>query len=93
MNPAQTPKGYVAVVQRVFKEGPHGPYALATSKDIEGSITFSLGKDVWQEKADPEEGHEVILKDIRKKAGKNETPIWRAYQARFVRPDDAAPRE
>jgi hypothetical protein len=79
---------YRAVVQRVFQTGPHGPYALATSAQVQGSITFSLERDVWQESARPEEGHEVILEDVRKKASRSIEPIWRAYQAHFVRPGD-----
>ncbi|MFZ2048981.1 MAG: hypothetical protein WAV25_01625 [Minisyncoccia bacterium] len=71
-----------AVVQKVV-DGKHGCYAVATSSKIEGSITFSLDPDVWQEKAKPQEGYEVVLGDIRKKSAG-----WRAHSARFLRPED-----
>ena len=35
----------VAVVQRII-EGKHGRYVVTTSEEIEGSITFSLRKEV-----------------------------------------------
>ncbi len=31
-----------AVVQKLIREGKHGPYAVATSNHLEGSVTFSL---------------------------------------------------
>jgi len=72
---------YLAIVQAVVREGKHGPYAVAISSQITGSVTFSLSPDVWQESSEPQEGLEVILGDVRKKrAG------WRAFFARFVRP-------
>ena len=72
----------MAIVQCVVP-GRHGPFAVATSEGIEGSITFSLSKSVWREQQKPEEGIVVILSDLRlKRAG------WRAMSARFVRPAD-----
>lgn len=38
-----------AVVQKVVSGGDHGPFAVATSESIDGSITFSLEPTVWQE--------------------------------------------
>lgn len=74
---------YIAVVQRVVRDGKHGSYAVATSDQIEGSITFSLSSDVWKEKDEPQAGFEVVLRDVRsKRAG------WRAHYVRFVRPTD-----
>jgi len=70
-------KEVVAVVQSVVA-GNHGRYAVAISNDIEGSITFSLRKDVWREKEDPEPGTYVVLLELRKKR-----KGWRAYKARF----------
>lgn len=71
-------KEVVAVVQSVVA-GNHGRYAVTISDDVEGSITFSLRKDVWQEKEDPEPGIYVVLSVLRKKRSG-----WRAYKARFL---------
>lgn len=72
-----------AIVQKVVTEGEHGPYAVATSKEVEGSVTFSLESSVWQEPDLPESGTEVVLSELRKKrAG------WRAMSARFFKPSD-----
>lgn len=72
-----------AIVQDVVRRGRHGPYAVATSDKIGGSITFSLDSNVWQEQAVPEPGTHVYLTDLRKKrAG------WRALSGRFTRPSD-----
>lgn len=76
------------VVERIDLKGMHGPYFEARPKDLKirkrlGNITVSLEKRVWLEVDWPEEGLEVLLWDLRKKkAG------WRAYKARFVRPED-----
>jgi hypothetical protein len=70
------------VVQKVVRNGQHGPYAVAKDERL-GSVTFSLTPDVWQEKRLPETGSEVVLEDFQKKrAG------WRAMFARFLRPED-----
>lgn len=70
------------VVDKVIKNGRHGPYAIARDHKL-GSVTFSLLSEVWQEKQFPEPGSEVVLEDFQKKrAG------WRAMSARFLRPDD-----
>ena len=72
-----------AIVQKIVMEGRHGPYAVATSISVLGSITFSLTKEVWGEEDRPEPGTFVILNKLRKKrAG------WRAMNGRFVRPSD-----
>ena len=85
-NPKERPDEYRAVVQQVI-QGKHGPYAVATSDQIEGSITFSLDPDVWKENEHPRNGYEVVLGDVRnKRAG------WRAHSARFVRPTDEQPQ-
>lgn len=71
-----------AIVQSV-QNGRHGRYAVATSSEVEGSITFTLDSTVWQEKDEPERGMSVILSDLRKKrAG------WRAMSGRYFRPGD-----
>lgn len=86
-SPKEKPDEYRAVVQQVIREGKHGPYAVATSDQIEGSITFSLDSNVWKEDEHPRNGYEVILNDVRKKrAG------WRAHSARFVRLTDEQPQ-
>jgi len=75
-------KRYTAIVQQVYPNGAHGPYAKARSEKL-GSVTFSLLRDVWKEKKRPDEGARVLLTQIRgKSAG------WRAESARFLRPDD-----
>ena len=75
-------ESYRAVVQAVI-QGPHGPYVVATAKNLYGSVTFALARDVWQDSGVPEPGAEVVLTDLRRKqAG------WRAYSARFLRPAD-----
>lgn len=71
-----------AIVQSV-RDGPHGKFAIATCEGVEGSITFSLDKSVWQESDEPEPGSVVWLSDLRKKrAG------WRAMCGRYLRPSD-----
>ncbi len=66
-----------AVVERVIREGKHGPFVVATSDAITGSVTFSLEPTVWQDDEWPEEGAVVYLTKLRKKrAG------WRAKQGR-----------
>ncbi len=71
----------MAVVQKLIPHGRHGPYAVATSNSMKGCyITFSLRRDIWREKRQPEPGLHVMLSDIRKKERG-----WRAYRARFVR--------
>jgi len=86
---------YRCTVHAVFPNGPHGPYALATSddEDLPGTVTFSLSPDnsVWRETRWPEGGHDVIVSDVTLKASsskKSEESIWRAYSARFLRPED-----
>lgn len=72
-----------AIVQKVVRNGQHGPYAIATSEDVIGSITFSLERAVWREDRIPEQGIVVILSDLQKKrAG------WRAMVGRFLKPSD-----
>lgn len=83
-------KSHLCIVGRVFPMGPHGPYVLATSKTLEGTVTFSLSESgVWQEDRWPEPGHKVLVGDITQKGVEGEEgPAWRAYKARFVRPSD-----
>jgi len=66
-----------AVVEKVIGNGKHGPFVVATSDAIRGSVTFSLEPTVWQEDEWPEEGAVVYLTNLReKRAG------WRAKQGR-----------
>ncbi len=75
-------KIYPAVVEKVIREGSHGPYAVANSEEL-GYLTFSLSSSVWQEEDWPEPGTLVILEKITKKrAG------WRAHRGRFYKPSD-----
>lgn len=72
-----------AVVQKVVSEGRHGPFAVATSDGLDGSVTFSLERTIWKEKEWPEEGMYVLLGKLRqKRAG------WRAKAGRFFKPSD-----
>ncbi len=72
-----------AIVQKVIREGKHGPFAVATSDQLDGSVTFSLEPTVWTEDDWPEQGMVVILgKLIQKRAG------WRAKEGRFFKPSD-----
>lgn len=74
--------GYQAIVEKVYGDGPHGPYAVARSSEL-GSITFALNQDVWPEEDWPEPGMIVMLSRVRKKrAG------WRAKHGRFIEPSD-----
>jgi len=73
-------KPYRAIVEKVFKTGPHGPYAVARSKEL-GSITFSLKPETWKEEEWPEPRECVTLEKMRKHAAG-----WRAKEARFVKP-------
>ena len=75
-------KEIVAVVQDIVK-GKHGYYVVTTSGEIKGSITFSLRKEVWQEKSNPKPGDRVVLSELRKKRDG-----WYACKARFFRPED-----
>lgn len=71
-----------AVVQKVYPDGRHGPYAIATVESL-GSITFSLEGSVWDEEDVPEPGEIVMLSKLRKKrAG------WKAMFGRRYRPSD-----
>ena len=75
---------YVGTIQKVVKEGRHGPYAVARCEEL-GSVTFSLKPPVWPENNWPEPGTIVVLGEIiRKRAG------WRAQHGRFLRPSDEA---
>lgn len=75
---------HIAEVARVV-EG-QSPYAVATADELDGSVTFSLQKNhgVWDENNLPLPGQKVILNDIRHHKGKG----WRAFKARFFRPED-----
>ncbi|OHA72013.1 MAG: hypothetical protein A3A27_01985 [Candidatus Wildermuthbacteria bacterium RIFCSPLOWO2_01_FULL_47_18] len=75
-------QNYQAVVEKIIRNGKHGPYAVARSKEL-GSVTFALNSGAEQEKDWPEPGTYVMLSQVRKKrAG------WRAQHWRFVRPSD-----
>lgn len=81
MNTLSSP--IVAIVQKVIASGPHGPFAVTSSKGIEGSITVSLNPPAWQEEKWPDGGTMVVLDDVyKKRAG------WRANAGRFYRPTD-----
>ena len=78
-------KSYQAIVEKIIRNGRHGPYAVAHSKELD-SITFSLDRLVWQEDDWPEPGMYVMLTQVRRKrAG------WRANRGRFVIPSDEQP--
>ena len=72
-----------AIVQKVIRDGKHGSFAVATSDQFEGSVTFSLEPTVWKEDEWPEEGVMVFLGKLRRKrAG------WRAKTGRFWKLSD-----
>ena len=74
---------FVVVVQDV-RDGEHGLYAIVNAPAklrIEGSITFSISKSVWNQDRSPEKGEKVIIGDITEKpAG------YRANRARPKKP-------
>lgn len=71
-----------AVVQRIYLDGKHGPYAVATTEELV-SITFSLDDSVWEGEDAPELGEVVLLSKLRKKrAG------WKAMHGRRFRLSD-----
>ena len=72
-----------AVVKKIIPDGTHGPYAVATTDGIEGSITFSLKEDVWNENDWPEPGTIVLLSKLCKK-----TAGWRSMEARLYKIED-----
>lgn len=75
---------FTALVRDVFgSDATHGPYAVATSDEVRGSITFSLRQSVWQERVLPCKGVYVVLFDLRKCKGG-----WRAMCGRFFQPAD-----
>jgi hypothetical protein len=76
-----SPLEYVAIVQDVVIDGKKGSYVVTTCDGLEGSVTFSLTTEVWQENKQPEKGNLVILSDVRRTSNG-----WRAYHARFYRP-------
>lgn len=74
---------WIRAVVHSVRDGPHGPYAIATADGIEGSVTFLLQPPVWREKTRPEGGVHVLLKDIHlKNAG------WRAGRGKYFRLGD-----
>ncbi len=76
-------QGYQAVVEKIIPDGRNGPYAVARSKEIKGTVTFSLDFEVWQEKQLPKPGTHVMLYGVIKKdAG------WRAEKGRLFKPSD-----
>lgn len=68
-----------------LQQGRQGPYAVAKSDVVEGSITFSLSPPTWSEGEQPEPAHFVVLSGIRRMSAG-----WRASRARFYGPADAA---
>jgi hypothetical protein len=71
-----------ATVQKIVN-GRHGRYAVATSEDVLGSITFSLDFPYWKEIDDPDPGTIVSLSNLRKKRDG-----WRAMRARDLQPNE-----
>jgi hypothetical protein len=65
---------------------PHGSYAVVAVDNFMRYVTFSLS-EAWREefKLDNENarGFSVVLEDLVMKSKR-----WRAYSARFVRPED-----
>ncbi|MCX6779429.1 MAG: hypothetical protein NTU97_04340 [Candidatus Magasanikbacteria bacterium] len=77
-----------AIVQTVIQDGRHGPFVVATTDQLQGSVTFSLESTVWKEEDWPEKGMVVYLEKLRqKRAG------WRAKMGRFWKPSDEQPQQ
>lgn len=76
-------KSYQAVVDKIVKNGKHGPYVVARCKEFKDCITFSLDPKVWKEDEWPEPGMCVVLTQLRKKR-----LGWFARFARLVMPCD-----
>lgn len=72
---------YECIVNKVT-DGPHGPYAVATCKEVDWPITFSCEKSVWDEPHQPRPGEIVLLYDVHKTTGG-----WRAGEAKAKRPE------
>jgi hypothetical protein len=74
---------YLAIVERIYPNGPHGPYAVLSSDSIPRSVTLGLKPPAWQESDFPEPGTYVVLsRVIKKRAG------YRAQHGRYMRPSD-----
>ncbi len=72
-----------AIVQKIVLKGKHGPFFVATSDNVTGSVTCSLEPTIWSEDEWPEEGEAVHLSRLRqKRAG------WRAKVGRFWKLSD-----
>ena len=76
---------HIAIVEKVEPKGEHGPYAITSCDEYEGSVTFSLKKPVWKEDSWPEPGTYVLLSAIREKRSG-----FRAMSARFKPPSRRA---
>ena len=76
-------KSYQAIVDKVVKDGKHGPYAVARCGELKGCVTFSLDSNVWQEDEWPCPGMCVVLMQVRKKR-----LGWFAKFGRLVTPAD-----
>ena len=68
-----------------LRRGRNGPFAIAVSDAMTGSITFSLKPPVWAERREPHPGDIVRLTDLRQKASG-----WRAMAGAFSSPKDDA---
>jgi hypothetical protein len=75
-------RSFQATVQKIVN-GRHGHYAVATSEDILGSITFSLDFPCWKEADNPDPGTIVKLSNLRKKRDG-----WRAMRACDLKPTE-----
>ena len=88
MNSSTDEEPTLAEVTHVFQGKK--PYAVAWSKKVKGSVTFSLDLElkVWEGEEVPKAGTFVVLTDLRKNAHG-----WRAHHARFMRPEDEAHKQ
>lgn len=87
-----------AIIEKIFPEGPHGPYILTTcsSQGVLGEIivTASLDGLIWDQDGPPpkpeeiEEGTYVLLYDITQKRGG-----WRAKKFKFFRIENEIGKE
>jgi len=77
-------KSYIATVVASSPNGRNGPYALAESSALEGTIWFSLEDGSWIELTPPNVGDRVVLEDVY-----GSRKGWRTNSARLYRPEDA----
>ena len=72
-------------IARISKIVSDRNYVVTHCREVVGAITFSTcsNDNVWKEESAPAQGAQVVLSDIRLMDGG-----WRAFSARYLRPED-----